>query len=121
MTRSTSPLALLLEDEGLIALDVEYSLEIAGFRVTTLRSRQAAEDWLSQNEPRLAVIDILLQDGPSHRVAEMLVDKRIPFLVHSGDLAQIHEGTPLAQGEWISKPAKSDDIADWAMRIIEVR
>jgi DNA-binding response OmpR family regulator len=121
MTHSNLPIVLLLEDEGLIALDVEYSLEAAGFRVTTLASLQAAEEWLRQNEPQLAIIDVLLQDGLSHQVAEMLIDKRVPFLVHSGDLAHVHQGTPLTSGEWISKPAKSNDIADWAKRTFLMR
>jgi DNA-binding response OmpR family regulator len=71
MNLSISPVAMLLEDEGLIALDLEYALENARFTVTTLACRQAAEDWLMQNSPDLAIIDILLQDGPSHGVAEM--------------------------------------------------
>jgi DNA-binding response OmpR family regulator len=121
MIYSNPAVVLLLEDEGLIALDIEYSLEGAGFSVTTLASRQAAEDWLEGNEPQLAIIDVLLQDGPSYRVAEMLISRRIPFLVHSGDLAQVYEGTPLSQGEWITKPANTGDIADWARRTVQVR
>lgn len=117
---NTSPLALLLEDEGLIALDLEYSLESAGFSVTTLASRLAAEEWLGQNEPRLAIIDIVLQDGPSHRIAEVLAERGIPFLVHSGDMAHMHAETPFGKGEWMSKPAKSNDIIEWATRASKI-
>jgi DNA-binding response OmpR family regulator len=119
MNLSISPTAMLLEDEGLIALDLGYALENAGFTVTTLASTRAAEEWLKQNSPDLAIIDILLQDGPSHRVAELLFERNIPFLVHSGDLAHMHQDTPLAKGEWISKPAKSTAVADWAWQAVQ--
>ena len=39
--------ALLLEDEPLIAMEIEQTLQIAGFEVTTVSSCASALDWLA--------------------------------------------------------------------------
>lgn len=96
--------ALLMEDEPLIALDVEATLANAGFDVTTVVSCSEALEWLDVCRPDIVIVDIILQDGPCHSVVARLVEDGIPFLVHSGDLPSMHAGTPLAAGTWLSKP-----------------
>jgi DNA-binding response OmpR family regulator len=118
MPPSQSPVALILEDQALIAMDVEYALQNAGFDVHIRSSCSAAEEWLSQNNPQIAVIDITLQDGPCHGIAQILTQRQVPFLVHSGDNASLDQGTPFEAGHWLSKPSSSDQIVSWAQQAI---
>ena len=103
-------LALLLEDEPLIAMDVEMALEDVGYDVTTVASCSDAHVWLDNNRPEVAIIDIQLQDGSSDSVAARFVDQDIPFIVYSGDLASEFDGTVFAHGTWLPKPSGSQEL-----------
>jgi DNA-binding response OmpR family regulator len=103
-------LALLLEDEPLIAMDMELILQREGFDVTTVVSCEEANNWLEVRRPDIVVVDILLRDGPSHNIAERLIEDAIPFIVYSGDPASLHAETAFAQGRWISKPSPPDEL-----------
>jgi len=53
--------------------------------VATVGSCIEAHAWLNDNRPALALVDIMLRDGPSDSVAARLTAMEIPFLVSSGD------------------------------------
>lgn len=56
---------MLVEDEPLIALDLEAQLEELGYEVAgPFRNRVAAEAWLIDASPVVAVVDYTLSDGP---------------------------------------------------------
>ena len=100
----SAPSILILEDEALIAMDLEYLLNDAGFAdVTVLTSCAEGNDYLSEKTPALAIIDLHLKDGACNRIAEILVSRDIPFIVGSGsDVNEAHE--VFSVGIWISKP-----------------
>lgn len=102
--------ALVLEDEPLIAMSVEDDLRAAGFAIATVASCEDAHAWLDSNRPDVVVVDIALRDGPSHAVVERLVSNGIPFVVHSGDVADALVGTPFERGIWLSKPSLPEDL-----------
>ncbi|CDX30914.1 hypothetical protein MPLSOD_140017 [Mesorhizobium sp. SOD10] len=77
-------LALILEDEYLIANDLAGDLKQAGFEVSCAASDTAAEAWLERNTPSVAILDIKLLDGPEGRAAARLKELGVPFTVHSG-------------------------------------
>lgn len=110
--------ALLLEDEPLIALDLEMTLGNAGFDVTTVTSCSEALEWLDVCRPDIVIVDIILSDGPCHAVVKQLVADGIPFLVHSGDHPSMHADTPFAGGKWVSKPADVGEMARAARELI---
>lgn len=65
----TDRVALVLEDEALIAMDVGEALAEKGFFVATAISNEAARRWLADNPPPdVAIIDVGLTDGPSHKL-----------------------------------------------------
>lgn len=101
---------LLLEDEPLIAMDVEMTLGDAGFGVCTVVSCAEANAWLDRNRPDVAIIDIELRDGRCTGVVARLVAANIPFIVHSGDPSTMHAGTPFSNGIWLGKPSGSDAL-----------
>ena len=110
--------ALLLEDEPLISLDIELALESAGFDVTTIMSCQEAIEWLGMFRPDIAIVDIVLRDGLSDEVVNKLVEDYIPFMVHSGDHPNMHIGTPFEHGRWVCKPAAANELVDAARALL---
>ena len=104
------PTVLVLEDEPLIAMSIEDDLRAAGFVNATVGSCTDAHAWLDGNRPTVVIVDIELRDGPSHAIAERLVNERIPFVVHSGDVADALQGTPYEHGVWLSKPSLPEDL-----------
>lgn len=98
---------LVLEDQPLIALDMEEFLRQAGFGdVTICASCFDAQQWLMTHKPELAVIETRVRDGSSDHIAGILAGGCIPFIVHTGDTRrnvdpQARPGGPI----WVGKPA----------------
>ncbi|MDO9418492.1 response regulator [Pararhizobium sp.] len=100
------PKLLFLEDEPIIAMDLEAVLSQAGFDVHWFTTCRSASYWLENNQPDVALIDIELSDGTCVPIAELLIKRQIPFVVHSGYSSHanyVHE--VFKRGRWISKPA----------------
>lgn len=69
----------------LIALDLEYGLCEAGFDVMgTFDTCNAALAALAQASPDVAVLDVILKEGPCLELATELRRRGIPFVVCSG-------------------------------------
>lgn len=102
--------ALLLEDEPLIAMDMEENLHVAGFEVVHLMSCAAANNWIDANKADVAIVDIQLTDGSCHEVVERLRFTGVPFVVHSGDVANQHAGTSFEHGIWVNKPSSENEL-----------
>ncbi len=102
--------ALLLEDQPLIAMDLEESLQVAGFDVVHLISCAAAIDWIGDHHADVAIVDVQLSDGTCQTVVERLQVKGIPFVVHSGDVAHQYAGTPFQHGIWLNKPSSNEEL-----------
>lgn len=98
---------LVVEDELLIALDIEQTLLATGRPVHICPSTLEALDWLHTHRPGIAVLDIRLKDGPCTKLATVLHLKGIPFFVCSG-AAQAYADEIFSQGRWIGKPFEPD-------------
>jgi DNA-binding response OmpR family regulator len=84
---STSPAGrsiLVVEDEPLIALDIEQTFAKAGAIVLPTRTLGDAHHLVEQNSLSAAVLDIRLCDGDSEALCARLVLHDIPFIIHSG-------------------------------------
>lgn len=103
---------LLLEDEAIIAIDMEDALkELGASRVVTMDTCEAALAWLSGNDPVFAIVDPRLKDGYCGPVAHILSEKRIPFIVYSGDPEGAGmEDDSFQNGIWLLKPSMPEDI-----------
>jgi DNA-binding response OmpR family regulator len=120
MSNPASPIALLLEDDVLIAMDVECTLADGGFEVVTCTTCSQARTWLNQNHPSVAVVDLHLRDGPSTEAVRLLTSLGIPFIIHSGVPgwdASLDEA--FKSGRWISKPSTSDELIAAARALAE--
>jgi len=99
------PLVLVLEDEALIALNLQDDLQDVGYEVAgPFTTCAAALEWLRTKTPGTAILDAALKDGPCREVALELSRREVPFLIYSGHhedrqlLSEFHHVT------WIEKP-----------------
>jgi DNA-binding NtrC family response regulator len=114
---TTLGVALVVEDEAIISLDLEDALGRAGFQVIVQDRREAAETWLRDNSAAFAVIDVELPDGTCHNLADQLASAGVPFVVYSGGQHADYVDTAFAGGHWVSKPGSTDKIIELAMKL----
>ena len=93
---------LVIEDEPLIAIDIQQAFEDAGAKTMTARTLAAA--LLAAEDPDLsaAIVDHVLGDGDSSELCERLRERGVPFLTYSGFA---HIDGPCAGATHVNKPA----------------
>ena len=102
--------ALLLEDEPLISIDIENELADAGITLFTASSCAEAAQWLTTIKPDVVIVDIMLSDGTPSQIVSDLSLAEIPFIVHSGDDPANFKNTDFVKGKWVNKPAAQGEI-----------
>src|SRR3954463_13150338 len=76
---------LIVEDQAIIALDLESAVEDANGQVIGPASTvREALKLLHANEVDAAILDANLPDGDVTPVAEELIDRGIPFVISTG-------------------------------------
>lgn len=75
---------LVVEDEPLIALDIEDALSASGAVVTIARSLGEARLRLAEAPPDMILLDVVLPDGRSFELAQELLALGIPFAFLTG-------------------------------------
>ncbi|MDB5552198.1 MAG: Response regulator receiver domain protein [Rhizobium sp.] len=106
MERLAAKTVLILEDEPLIALDLEFVAHEAGFGTTVeFTTLSAAENWLEDHTPDLGILDIQFSDGDALNIGRVLEKRNIPFLIYSA-LSKSLEAPDkvLDAGKWLPKP-----------------
>lgn len=96
---------LIVEDEALLALELESELENAGHTIVgQAMSSQEAKAIVDREHPEFAFVDIHLLDGPSGiEVGRYLASKGISYVFVTGNLKRIPEDFAGAMGA-IEKP-----------------
>lgn len=103
------PLVLVVDDEALIALDVECALADAGFTVAVATSCGEAIRFLKGHTPAAVVLDVRLPDGECHEAAITLADHGVPFVVYTGlGAVDLHEA--FAHGVTVLKPTEPAEV-----------
>jgi CheY-like chemotaxis protein len=105
------PQVLVVEDEYLVALLVEDMLGTLGYEVKTIASNlAAATEAATSGEFDVAILDVNLNGALSNPVADILMERKIPFIFATGYGRQgPHErfsNTPALQ-----KPFEEADLA----------
>jgi len=105
---------LLLEDEPIIAMDVEYWLRDAGFEIGgSFCSYVNVLEWLKSEEANadIAVLDIVLRDRDYLSVAQILQERGNPFIVVAAGTDDPDFHNPVfANSKWLSKPSDLVDV-----------
>lgn len=105
--------ALVLDDEMLIALDVEVMLFDLGYaRVTVVPSVGEALDYLKDEKPDVAVIGYHVRGKNCEAVAGALRSLGVPTVIHSGThFDPGYHGMFFADFPWLSKPASREHLS----------
>ncbi|NYG44831.1 CheY-like chemotaxis protein [Bradyrhizobium sp. IAR9] len=90
-----APRILVVEDEYLIALELETELRTAGYRVVgPVPSIDGALKLLKANRPDAAILDVNLAGEWITPVAETLRAMAVPYILASGYVAADLQGHP---------------------------
>lgn len=112
METSRDQIALVLEDEALIAIYLEELLLQAGFdSISTYSSCVAATEWLQGHTPELVVMETRLRDGACDEIAAILAERGVPYIVHSveRDIGGLHPRME-TKCRWVDKPCNPDEF-----------
>jgi DNA-binding response OmpR family regulator len=112
-------LVLLLEDEALIALNLQDELQDAGYEVAgPFTACAAALEWLQTVTPAMAILDTALTDGSCRKIALELTRRKVPFLIYSG----YHEDRQLLAEfqhvTWIEKPVPAEVLVQACQQLL---
>ncbi len=93
---------LVIEDEPLVALDVQQAFEDAGATVVVARTLAASLVAVEDNSISAAIVDHALGDGDSSEICERLKERSVPFVIYSG---VAHLDGACADAKHVNKPA----------------
>ena len=114
------PCCMIVEDQALIGMSLEASLEEAGFEVAgPFMSNAQALRWLQNAAPDLAVLDVMLKDGTSLRIARELKSRGIPFVIYSGLPPDADRPPELQDVPWLEKPARRETLVTILEDLVE--
>ncbi|MFM9865531.1 MAG: HWE histidine kinase domain-containing protein [Micropepsaceae bacterium] len=102
---------LVVEDEGMVALDIVNTLEDAGYAVAGPAGRLAAALELARTALLdAAVLDANLAGQPVFAVADELARRNVPFVFSSGYSDSSHFPPAYKTAPRIQKPFQRDDL-----------
>ena len=110
MARAHRPKVLVVEDEALLALDLQCTLEEAGYAVVgSSASVSRAKALIEKSPPDAVLLDVLLESQPDFTLADHLDDRGIPFMFvtvcERSSIAARHARRPLLQ-----KPCTAEQV-----------
>ena len=112
MPRLSGTTVLIVEDELLIALDIQVALEDAGAKtlvVGSVREGLALIDGLD-GVPDAAVLDVRLGAEEVFPVADVLATKEVPIVFHSGHARAIDLAKHYPRASVLPKPAPPERL-----------
>ncbi len=110
----SAPSILVVEDEALVALDLEYTLEDMGWRVAgSMGGVLSALAWLNGRDagPDAALLDVNLGGEMVFPVAEALALRQIPFAFATG-YADLVSESDYAHAPVLTKPVDQDRLRE---------
>jgi DNA-binding response OmpR family regulator len=116
---NSRPLVLVLEDEALIALNVQDELQDAGYGVAgPFSTCSAALEWLRSATPDMAILDTTLKDGHCQEIALELSRREVPFLIYSGYQEDQQLLSDFQHVTWIEKPVPSGALVQACQQLL---
>jgi DNA-binding response OmpR family regulator len=118
-TANSRQLVLVLEDEALIALNVQDELQDAGYEVAgPFSTCSGALEWLQTTTPDMAILDATLTDGPCREIALELSRREVPFLIYSGYQEDRQLLSEFDHITWIEKPVPSEVLVQACQQLL---
>lgn len=113
---------LVLDDEPLILLDLEFAVEDAGcVPLTALELAEALA--IAQDENIVAaILDVSLSHGETCApVAKALAERGVPYVLHTGDLDRMDEAVRKLGGVLVPKPTPAAVVVSRALEGVTQR
>nr|WP_111298481.1 response regulator [Paracoccus saliphilus] len=111
---------LVVEDEPLIALDVQMLLEQQGHHVLgPVDTVEKALRLLDNARPDVVILDLNLRGRLVTPVAERLRDLTIPFIIASADTSVVAGDAVYAQAEEVAKPIRLEHLLAALYRAVD--
>jgi DNA-binding NtrC family response regulator len=111
---------LVIEDEPLIALDLEQALTSAGAAVGIANTAASALRAAGSPAYTAAIVDLRLHGQSVREAVERLAARDLPFLFYSG-----HTETPTAASwprvPFLAKPLPATEVVDMLTRIVSTK
>ena len=116
----TSGRVLIVEDNMLLALEMENVLESLGFtQIDTAPRVKQAFKLLSQEDYILGILDVNLKEENSFVIAEQLFDRQIPFLFATGYDSNFVIPEHLSHVNMLKKPIDKEKLSTMIQQILE--
>jgi len=110
---------LVLEDEALIAINLQDELQDASYEVAgPFTTCSAAFKWLQTTAPDIAILDAALKDGPCREVALELSRREVPFLIYSGHQEDRQLLAEFQHIMWIEKPVPCEVLVQACQQLL---
>ncbi|CUX09483.1 response regulator [Agrobacterium genomosp. 13] len=112
---------IIVEDEYLVALDVEAVLQSMGVEIIVIATTLAqARDAIEQDGADCVLLDVSLSDGKSYDFARQLRQAGIPFGFVSGYGDTTGFPEDLAKAPLLGKPFGENEIMDFVLGLVSV-
>lgn len=112
---------LVLDDEPLILLDLQYAVEDAGCVALTAMDCREAMTIIEARTITAAILDVSL--GPAitcEPVVRALVDRHIPYVLHTGDADRLDAAVRSLGGSVIPKPTPAAKVVENVLSAVAV-
>lgn len=117
--RCTPPLVLIVEDEVLVAMDMEERVQSLGYAVLgPAPSVAAAGSLLDSETPRAALLDVELRGERVSPIAERLRRLGIPFALVTGYARLLLDDPALVGAPRLSKPVAEAELASMLRKML---
>lgn len=111
---------LIIEDEALIAMSVEFWLQDAGAAVVkTTNSIASAQRTLDEGIPfDAAVVDLHVVDGNASALVQVLSERGIPVVITTGDEVDRRDPALSTAVAFLQKPHGYSDLVNVITRLV---
>jgi DNA-binding response OmpR family regulator len=110
MDEAPTTRCLIAEDQALIGMSLEAYLADAGYEpVGPFATNTEALRALESAAPDVALLDVLLKDGPCTPIVRELRRRGVPFAIYSG-VKPAALPPELAEVPWLEKPVARDAL-----------
>ena len=108
---------LVLDDEPLILLDLEFAVEDAGCVPLTALEAEEALEIVAAEAISAAILDVSLGQGRTcEPVARALAALGVPYVLHTGDLDRMDEAVRQLGGVLVPKPTPAAVVVSRALQ-----